>query len=80
MKKNKLTELTIDELSKEKSSIKGVLIGTAIVMLILCGAIFYLANRKQNFGLMAIVPCCLLTMLPATIRLSQINAEIKSRN
>jgi hypothetical protein len=80
MKKNKLTELTIDELSKEKSSIKGVLIGTAIVMLILCGAIFYLANRNQNFGLIAIVPCCLLTMLPATIRLSQINAEIKSRN
>lgn len=76
----KLSELTISELNKRKSSLNGMLIGTSIVILILCSILLYLINKSQNFALIAVVPCCLLIMLPGIIKLSQINAEIKSRN
>jgi hypothetical protein len=74
-----LSELTISELNKRKSSLSRILIGTGIVILVLCSVILYLVNRNQNFALIAVVPCSLLMMLPGIIKLSQIIAEIKSR-
>lgn len=76
----KLSELTLSELSTRKSSLSRILIGTGIVLLILSIALLYLINRSQNFALIAVIPCCLLIMLPGIIKLSQINTEIKSRN
>lgn len=80
MKKNKLSELTIAELDKQKKSLSGLVLGSSIVMFILCCAILYLVSQKQNFALAAIIPCCLLSMLPGIIKLSQINAELKARD
>ncbi|CAL1518888.1 hypothetical protein MMC2321_02633 [Chitinophaga sp. MM2321] len=80
MKTNKFSDLTINELNKQKSSLNRILLGTGIVMLILCTVLLYLISKSQNFALIAVIPCILLTMLPGIIKLSQINAEIKSRD
>lgn len=80
MKKNKLAELTADELGKQKSSLKRILFATGIVMLVLCIVLLYLINKSRNFALIAVIPCCLLMLLPGIIRWSQINTEIKSRS
>lgn len=80
MKRNKLKELTLEELHKEKSAVSKILAATGIVMLILCCVIIYLIFSRKSSSLMAIVPLCFVTMLLGIIKLSQINTEIKSRN
>jgi len=80
MKTNKLCELTLEELHKEKNKLKGVVIGFGIVMLLACGGLLFLIIKNQNFALFAVIPGCMLTLLPSFIRLGQLNTEIKSRN
>ncbi|WP_316743125.1 hypothetical protein [Pedobacter antarcticus] len=80
MKKNQLSELTLEELNKQKKSTSGVLIGTLVVMVILSGVIFYLSITKHNTSLLTFIPIFLLSMLPGIIKLSQVNSEIKSRS
>ena len=79
MKNNKLSELSLTELNKQKKQLSGLLIGSAIVMLFLFGALLYLIVKKQNYVLLAVIPCCMLTWLPVAIKLSQLNTEIKLR-
>ncbi|MET4141075.1 hypothetical protein [Pedobacter sp. UYP1] len=79
MKKNKLSELTIIELNKQKSTLNGILIATGIVLLILCSILLYLITTNKKPALLTIIPCCLLLLLPGIIKLSQINTELKSR-
>ena len=79
MKNNKLSELSLTELNKQKKQLSGLLIGGAIVMLFLFGALLYLIVKKQNFVLLAVIPGCMLTWLPVAIKLSQLNTEIKLR-
>ncbi|ARS40042.1 hypothetical protein CA265_10435 [Sphingobacteriaceae bacterium GW460-11-11-14-LB5] len=80
MKDNKLSELTLTELNKQKKQLSGILIGSAIVMLFLIGALLYLIVKKQNFVLLAIIPGLMLVWLPVVIKLSQLNTEIKLRS
>ncbi|MDQ0638911.1 hypothetical protein QF042_002476 [Pedobacter sp. W3I1] len=80
MKSNKLSELTITELNKQKKQLSGLLIGSAIIMLFLFATLVYLIVKKQNFVLLAVIPGCLIAWLPVIIKLSQLNAEIKLRN
>ncbi len=79
MKTNKLSDLTLEELNKQKNSLKGVLIGLGIVTLIAYSILLYLAIKNRNFVLIAIIPCGAITLLPGLIRWSQLNTEIKSR-
>lgn len=79
MGKSKLSALTIDELHKQKRSLNGMVLGTGIILLILCGVLLYLINKSRSFSLLPVVPCCLLIVIPGIIKLSQVNAEIKSR-
>lgn len=80
MKNNKLSDLTADELYKEKKSLTGIVLATGIVMLILSIVMLYLIITKHKFAFAGVVPICLLTLLPSLIRLNEINSEIKSRN
>ncbi|CAH0156860.1 hypothetical protein SRABI27_03477 [Pedobacter sp. Bi27] len=79
MKNNKLSELSLTELNKQKKQLSGLLIGSAILMLFLFGALLYLIVKKQNFVLLSVIPGCMLAWLPVAIKLSQLNAEIKLR-
>lgn len=80
MKTNKLSELPLEELHKQKNTLKSVLIAFSIVMLIACAGLLFVAIKSKNFALIAIIPGCMLTMLPNYIRFGQLNTEIKSRN
>ncbi len=79
MEKNKLSDLTLAELYEKKKKITGVTIGLGIVMVVSCSILLYLIFKNKNFTLLAVVPGCLMTLLPGVIYLSQLNTEIKSR-
>lgn len=79
MEKNKLSALTLEELYEKKKKLKGMAIGIGIGMVIICSVLLYLIFRTKNFVLLAVVPGCLVTLLPSFIILGQINAEIKLR-
>jgi len=79
-KNNKLSELPIEEIIRQKNLLKGVLIGFSIVLVIAYSILIYLMVTNKNYILFTIIPLGFITLLPAVIRLSQINAEIKLRN
>jgi flagellar basal body-associated protein FliL len=80
MKKNSLSELTAEELNKKKSTFIKVILASAIVMLILLSVLIYIVLRyEKSLAHLAIIPVCLIFLLPALIKLSQVNTEIKSR-
>ncbi|MBC8645229.1 hypothetical protein [Flavobacterium lindanitolerans] len=80
MKTNKLSELTLEELHKQKNTLKSVLIAFSIIMFLACVGLLFMGMKSKNFALIAIIPGCILTMLPNYIRFGQLNTEIKSRN
>lgn len=80
MKNNKLSELSLSELNKQKKQLSNLLIASVIVMVMLLAVLLYLIIKRQNFVLVAVIPGCMLAWLPVVIRLSQVNAEIKLRS
>jgi len=79
MKPNKLSDLTLEELTKQKKQMSAIVGATIAVLLIFLGAMIFLIYRKQNLTLLAILPSVGLALLPGVIRLNQLNAEIKAR-
>ncbi|MDF2551165.1 MAG: hypothetical protein K0R36_1110 [Chryseobacterium sp.] len=79
MKNNKLSDLSSEQLASKKKTMTGAIIGLSIVLFIACSILFYLAVTDKNITLIPIAICCLLTLLPSFIGMSQINAEIRSR-
>lgn len=79
MKPQKVTELTTEELNKQKKTLSGVLIGLGSVTLFAYGILLYFVIRDKNFVFLAIIPSGFLTLLPSLIRIGQINTELKSR-
>jgi hypothetical protein len=78
-KKQKLEELTLEELHSQRNKIKGALTGLGIIMLILCALIIYLAVKSGNYALIAVGSGSLITLLPIMASLGTINKEIKKR-
>ena len=79
-KEASLTEISIQELDKKKKGLLGALIGLGVVLLMASVIIFYLAFTSKMPKVLIVVPICSsLTLLPAFISLSQINAELKNR-
>ncbi|SHF70251.1 hypothetical protein [Pedobacter caeni] len=79
MKKNQLSELTLDELYKKKKTLQGATIGLGIVMVIAFSILLYLVFKSRNFVLITVIPAGLISLIPGIIGLSQVNSEIKSR-
>ena len=79
MKKNQLSELTLDELYKKKKTLQGATIGLGIVMLIAFSILLYLVFKNRNFALITIIPAGLISLIPGIIGLAQVNSEIKLR-
>jgi hypothetical protein len=78
--KSKLADISLAELQKQKSTLTGILIGFGIIILVASGLLIYFISKGKNVALIAVIPGCMVTLLPALIRISQLNAEIKSRN
>jgi hypothetical protein len=79
MKKNQLSELTLEELYKKKKTLQGATIGLGIVMVIAFSILLYLVFKSRNFALITIIPAGLISLIPGIIGLVQVNSEIKSR-
>ncbi|MEH3114578.1 hypothetical protein [Pedobacter terrae] len=80
-KETSISLIPVEELYKKKKGLQGALIGLALVLLIAAAIIIYLAFSSNMPKVLIIVPfCSSLTLLPAFISLSQINAELKNRN
>ena len=79
MAKRKLEELDLEELKTKASKYQSILIGITVV--ILSSVLLYLILKTELFALVAIIPGLFLsTILPCSIMLSKVKAEIKSRN
>jgi len=77
--KNSLSEQSLESLIKQRNLLKGVAIGFGIVLLVAFSVILCVAVQKKNFGLIAVLPASMITLLPILMRFGQINNEIKSR-
>lgn len=80
MKSKKIADLTIEELNKQKKTLRGAIIGLGIVMIIAYVTLAFVVFKTKNYVLLAIIPCGPLTLLPSVMRLKQINAELKTRH
>ncbi len=80
MKNNKLSELPMEEIIRQKNLLKGVLIGFSVVLVVAYSILIYLMVSNKNYILFTIIPLGFITLLPAILRLKQINTEIKLRN
>lgn len=76
---NNLSQLSLESLIKQRNLLKGVAIGLGLVLLLAFTIVLYIAFEKKNFGLIAVLPASMITLLPILIRFGQINTEIKSR-
>ncbi|WP_231464259.1 MULTISPECIES: hypothetical protein [unclassified Pedobacter] len=77
--KSNLSELSLESLIKQRNLLKGVAIGFGLVLLLAFTVVLYVAIQKKNFGLIAVLPASMITLLPIMLRFSQIKTEIKSR-
>lgn len=79
-KEASVAAISVEELHKKKKILLGSLIGLGVVLLSASLIIIYLAFTSKMPKVLIMVPICSsLTLLPAFISLSQINAELKNR-
>ncbi|WP_448606369.1 hypothetical protein [Paenimyroides ceti] len=80
MAKNKLSEMSTDELKKQKGLLRGIVIGMAVVMLLCYIVLIYLVLQNKKYVLLVIIPATFMSLLPSALRLIQINTELKARH
>ncbi|KQN36006.1 hypothetical protein ASE92_07665 [Pedobacter sp. Leaf41] len=78
--KTEVSDQNIESLKKQRNLMKGVAIGYALVMTVAISLALYLTFTRQNAYLLAIVPVCLIVMIPILMRVSQLNTAIKNRH
>lgn len=84
MKKNSYEKLTNEKLIKKRDTLKSVLIGFGIFLLLAMAVLIYLLAAKgfKNVPVATLIPLFSLpvTFVPLLINLSLLNKEMKSRN
>ncbi len=78
--KTEVSDQSIESLKKQRNLMKGVAIGYALVMAVAISLALYLIFTKQKAYLLAIIPVCMIVMIPILMRVSQLNTAIKNRN
>jgi hypothetical protein len=78
--KTEVSDQSIESLKKQRNLMKGVAIGYALVMTVAISLALYLTFTRQNAYLLAIVPGCLIVIIPILMRVSQLNTAIKNRH
>jgi len=77
--KKPLTELSLEELNARKKTLVSVVIAFGIIMIIACAAMAFLVFKSKKYGLIGVMPALFISLLPVSIQLTQVNAEIKKR-
>lgn len=84
MQKNKLSELSIEDLVKKRNLLKGVSIGMGLVYMAAIAIVIYLFTSKgfKNVSYAALIPVFAfpVTFMPVLSNMSILDKEIKSRN
>lgn len=84
MKENRLAELSDEVLLKRRDLIKGIAIGSGVLLIILLAIFICLAVTKglNDIPLASLIPVLLLpvSFSPILIVLGQLNKEMKGRN
>lgn len=75
-----LQELSLEELIKKKKTIRKLVLGLGLLMIMACTSLVILSVTTKKYVFVPIATGCILTLLPTGIALSQINKEIKSRS
>lgn len=79
IEKTKLSEHTVEELIVKKKKLKAAVIGLGIVMILACSTLVYLAIKNENYTLITVAICCLITMMPSIMALKKFDKEIESK-
>lgn len=81
MTKRKLEDLELTELKTKANKYHSLLIGGVAVIVTLSSILLYLIFKTELFALLVIIPGMFLTIiLPSSIMLGKIKAEMKNRN
>lgn len=75
----KLSDLTLEQLTEKKKKLTSLSIGIAVAMFIVCATLFYLAIKSKNYALIAVGMGSMITLLPVFTSVGVINSEIKKR-
>lgn len=79
MEKNKLEDLTLEELQTKHANAKKVVMGLGIVMIAINALLLVLIFVTKLYSLLAVVIGSMTTLLPSFINYTQLNKEIKAR-
>jgi len=72
----KWSELSLEELNKTRSKLKGALIGFIILGLLICLTLFFLRSKLVTFIPVMVLP---ITWLPVYISFKSVSDEIRLR-
>ena len=78
--KNNLSDQSLESLTKQRNLLKGAAIGFGFIIIILFSLVIYLSVTKDKVSLLAVLPGSLIIMFPILMRISQLNAAIKSKS
>nr|WP_068890424.1 hypothetical protein [Pedobacter panaciterrae] len=79
MKRKPVSELTMDELGKQKNLLNGIIIGAGLLLLFLTGVILYQIILEQQYYMSLLLISCVLSIIPGFIGLQEIDKEMKNR-
>lgn len=80
MANKNLQELSIEELQSKKKTIKKLVLGLGVLMIMACTSLVILSVSMKKYVFIPIATGCIITLLPTGIALVQINKELKSRS
>lgn len=75
-----LQELSIEELQEKKRTIKKLVLGLGVLMIMACTSLVILSVSMKKYVFIPVAFGCIITLLPTGIALRQINKEIRSRH
>ncbi|MBZ4191841.1 hypothetical protein [Niabella beijingensis] len=81
MPQKPLSISTTEELHKQRSTLKAMMIVFGLLwMLLLAFNIYLLVTKRPNFPLLTVLSALIPVMIPMLISLNKVNAELKLRD
>jgi hypothetical protein len=79
MKRKPVSELTTNELSRQKDLLTAIVMGAGIVLLFTAGAALYMIFQEGLHYMILTLIGCIASIIPGFIGLNEINKEMKLR-
>ncbi|WP_457289621.1 hypothetical protein [Pedobacter sp. UYP24] len=79
MAKQVITEITIQELNRQKNILIGIMLGAGIVLFFIAGGTLYMVFEEGRYYMVLTIISCIACLIPGFIGLSEINKEFSRR-